>query len=81
MLSSRPTPRVPAQRETEGEWRDPDTVSTRCGFKEFYPGTVPQKRPQISGIETDKRSESKHAEYWRMPRIGMAEDTVSGSLH
>jgi hypothetical protein len=42
-MSSRPTTRVPRQRETEGEWRDPDHVSAAMRPQGMLPRDCPGK--------------------------------------
>jgi hypothetical protein len=50
-LSSRPTPRDPAERETEGEWRDPEDIAVTMLIQGVLPRLFWLQPLQVSGHE------------------------------
>src|SRR5262249_39547671 len=50
-LSSRPSPRNPAEREPEASGEIPIMFPLRCRFREFYPGAVPQNAARAPSFQ------------------------------
>src|SRR5262249_11212420 len=80
-LSSRPTTKEPAKRETEEEWRVPEGACITMPMQGVRPKDCPRNRISRCPVFCQMCQKKKGGILGRTPSICLPEDTASGSLH